>query len=87
MDVRKGTIVKSLAGRDKNGLFLVTEADDDYAYIADGRVRRLESPKRKNAKHLAPLNGAADVLGILSNKQLRKLLRELSSEADVNIKR
>lgn len=87
MEVRKGTIVKSLAGRDKNGLFIVTEADDDYAYIADGKVRKLESPKRKNAKHLAPLNGAADVLGILSNKQLRKLLNELGSKADFNIKR
>ena len=41
-----GSIVTSLCGRDKGRSFVVVEIiDADYVYIADGRLRRVESPK------------------------------------------
>jgi len=52
MDVKQGLIVRSKAGRDKGDWFVVLECDNDYAFIADGDSRKVESPKRKKLKHL-----------------------------------
>jgi ribosomal protein L14E/L6E/L27E len=52
MEIQKSDIVRALAGRDKCKLFFVIEREREYAYIADGKSRKLESPKRKKLKHL-----------------------------------
>ncbi len=52
MHISKSDIVVSLAGRDKGRRFFVLETDGIYAVIADGKVRKLENPKRKKLKHL-----------------------------------
>jgi len=50
-----GSIVFSLAGRDKGRFFIVTEVvDDTYIKIADGDVRRIDNPKLKKIKHVKP---------------------------------
>lgn len=52
MNISKGDLVLSLAGRDKDKLFYVLDADETYAYLVDGKVRKLENPKRKKRKHV-----------------------------------
>ena len=52
MDFVRGLVVKSAAGRDEGGFFVVLEAGDGFAVICDGKRRSLEHPKRKNLKHL-----------------------------------
>lgn len=51
-----GHIVTSTAGRDRKRLFAVIGADESDAhgivYIADGRLRRVERPKKKKLIHL-----------------------------------
>ena len=51
--LEKGSIVRSLAGRDKDGLLAVMEITDDAVTVCDGKERPLENPKRKNPRHLA----------------------------------
>ena len=52
MDISKSDIVISLAGRDKDKLFYVVETEDNYVFLADGKGRKLENPKRKKLKHV-----------------------------------
>lgn len=52
MEADKSSLVVSKAGRDKGQLFYVIEADEQYVYLADGKSRRLEKPKRKKRKHV-----------------------------------
>ncbi len=47
-----GCIVQSLAGRDKGKLFLVVGVEENYVYLVDGDVRKVENPKRKKIKHI-----------------------------------
>ena len=47
-----GSIVQSLAGRDKGCLFLVVDVDENYVYLVDGDIRKVENPKRKKIKHV-----------------------------------
>lgn len=48
MNTVKGSIVKVVAGREKNGFFVVLDCDSVFAYIADGKRRKVEKPKRKS---------------------------------------
>ena len=45
--LKKGQICFSKAGHDKGGAFIVLHSDDTYAYIADGKLRTLEKPKKR----------------------------------------
>lgn len=52
MDISKSDIIISLAGRDKGQFFFVMDVDETYVYIADGRRRKLDQPKRKKHRHV-----------------------------------
>ncbi len=47
-----GAVALSLSGRDAGIYCIVTECVGEYAYIADGRTRRVQKPKKKKLKHL-----------------------------------
>lgn len=47
-----GGIVKTLAGHDKDQLFVIIDKQGEYVYLVDGRVRTLQKPKKKKEKHI-----------------------------------
>ncbi|MBQ3230563.1 MAG: RNA-binding protein [Clostridia bacterium] len=53
-----GQLVVSLAGRDKGCICaIIGNADEEgFVYIADGRLRKVENPKKKKLKHLKPID-------------------------------
>jgi len=50
--IEPGRAVLSTAGRDKGRKLIVLSADGEYAYAADGDLRRVETPKKKKKKHI-----------------------------------
>lgn len=44
-------VVEATAGREKGQWFYVVATDADYLYLANGKDRSLEKPKRKKRKH------------------------------------
>ena len=53
MDIARSDIVRSIAGRDKGKYFFVLDTDGEFLVLADGKIRRIENPKRKKRKHTA----------------------------------
>lgn len=47
-----GSLVRSLAGHDKDQFSLIIKADAEYVYLADGNLRSLDKLKRKKRKHV-----------------------------------
>lgn len=47
-----GQLVKSIAGRDCENYFLVMELGESFVRVADGKMRKVQNPKKKNVKHL-----------------------------------
>lgn len=78
MEVKNGTIVKAIAGRDKDDFFVIVEKAQEYALIANGKSRKIEKPKRKNIKHLRTTKSLI-ALDDLTNKKLRKFLSEFNA--------
>lgn len=77
MDITTGMVIISAAGHDKGQLFLVTGVDGRYAYLADGKERKLAAPKKKNLKHIRATGHALTADG-MTDKRLRTALRGLS---------
>ena len=53
MRVRLSDIVISKNGRDMGKKFFVVDTEEDYVFLADGKGRRLERPKRKKRMHVS----------------------------------
>lgn len=53
-----GQLVISLAGRDKESICAVVgnSEDEGYVLIADGKIRKVEKPKKKKLKHIKPID-------------------------------
>lgn len=72
-----GSVVRAKAGRDKDSYFVVVRMEDGYCFIADGRRRKVESPKKKKLIHLAPTNTTlTDTMD--TNRKIRKALSDFS---------
>ena len=85
MDIAKSNIVKSIAGRDAGDLFFVLDTEGDFLLLADGKRRRVESPKRKRRKHVilvpqsdTPLAGKIRSNEKITNSELRKAIAAMS---------
>lgn len=79
--IAAGMVVKSMAGHDSGSYYAVMRVDNGYAYIADGKLRKVESPKKKNPLHLQKTKGVIDVTDI-TNKKLRTALAVFNREAE-----
>jgi ribosomal protein L14E/L6E/L27E len=82
-------IVVSLRGRDAGREFFVTAEDGEYVYLADGRLRRAESPKKKKRKHVRRVGSSDSRAGDklrngerVTNAELRRALSERSKESE-----
>jgi len=73
-----GSVVMACAGRDSGKFFVVTQSDEKCVYMADGRERKLDKPKRKNIKHLRITDSMID-LNEITDKKLRQLLSQFNS--------
>jgi len=58
MSYTTGTLVRALAGRERNELFIVAGQSDGFPLLVNGKGRKLENPKRKNPRHLCPVETA-----------------------------
>ena len=88
MDIEVSNIVISLNGRDKGGLFFVTQADGNYVSLVNGKGRKLIKPKHKKAAHVRFISECAcDIAsgiknGKLSDRDLRTALAIYMSGAE-----
>ena len=82
----RGQIVKSLAGHDAGSFYVVVKSEEDVVWIADGKLRKLEKPKRKNPKHVGKTNTVLDLAELDTDKKLRNYLKEHFHSSDLSKK-
>lgn len=83
-----GQLVRSRAGRDKGKLFLILDVlDDEYVLVVDGKVRKIDRPKKKKLKHLVFYNTTIDKFREniendhkMNNAFIRKLIEPFERE-------
>ena len=81
-----GDIVVSTAGHDRGEYYLVIECDKDFIYVADGRLKTLDKPKKKNIKHVSRLGKSDEFIDIrnsddnFNDVKLKYLLKKWRSK-------
>ena len=82
-------IVRSLRGHDTGTVLFVLGVEGPYVFLADGKRRRVEKPKRKKAIHvcfLARGDGRAAVRlragESVTNNELRRALNEFKEQRE-----
>ena len=61
-ELKAASLVKSRAGRDKDELYIIIRTNGEYVYLSDGRKHPVSRLKRKNRKHLQPINKTDPIL-------------------------
>lgn len=80
---RTGVLAKSLAGHDKGELFVIIQEDREYVFLADGKKRSIEEPKRKNKKHIQVVYRGLDHKEKLTDEEIRRWIRCYKRESQV----
>lgn len=75
-----GMFAYSKAGHDKGTVYLIIREEGEYVYAADGALRTLARPKKKNRKHIQLIKKYRDTA-------LREALLSASPVTDEQIKR
>ena len=91
MDIAKSNIVKAIAGRDKGKLFFVLAIEGEYLFLADGKTRKVENPKRKKHKHVQFVMENDQRAGKkirsdekITNSELRRTLAAICEDGNLN---
>lgn len=91
-DIKIGSVVLSTQGRDKGMYFVVVKIDakKGYLYLADGGMRRLIAPKRKNLKHVSDSGSVLDAIAEKLNtgkkvfdSEVKSALRQFNQQSNV----
>ena len=75
MLLEQGVLVKSKAGHDKDCIYVIISVNDEYVYLADGKVRTVCHTKKKNRKHVQVIYKVQHV-SIADDVSVRNAIRE-----------
>lgn len=82
MNYKTLSFCKSLAGHDKDEIYIIIKEEKEYVYVVDGKYRRLDSPKKKNKKHIQPVSSIYNIFeenncrsGNLKDEDIRKAIK------------
>ena len=76
-----GMLAVSRAGHDQGTVYVITGEEDEYVYLADGQIRTVDRPKKKNKKHIQvikkiQIDRLADGFKDLEIKRVIKMYQE-----------
>ena len=80
MEMKRGQIVRSKAGRDQGDFLTVLRADPPYIILCDGKHRPLDHAKRKKMMHVSPTLTVLSEDQLKTNRKIRAALRQFSKQ-------
>lgn len=60
----------SKSGHDKGHLFVIVGEDDRYIFLADGDLKPVEKPKKKNRKHVQVIKNLPKAVDDILNQHI-----------------
>ena len=87
MELKTGMLVESRAGHDKGELYIVTDMDNEFVYVCDGKIRTVDRPKKKKEKHVAKKSGVPGIIAeklidrkSVTNEDIKRVIKLWRSE-------
>ena len=79
--VEQGRVVQSKAGHDAGGFFVVVADEGSFVLLCNGKERKLDSPKRKNKRHIAVTSQTLSETEMQTDCRLRRSLNQIGATA------
>lgn len=73
-----GFLASSKAGHDKGKVYVIIKEDTEYVWLADGKIKTVDRPKKKRKKHI-------QVIKYFNNEEIRTSLTEGKEVSDLEI--
>lgn len=86
MELKKGSVVISKAGRDKGYFLVVMDITNEGVFVCDGKERPVERPKKKNPLHLAKTRYVLTEEETATNRSLKRALKQFSGSEESEVK-
>ena len=73
-----GYLAYSIAGHDKDRIYLIIKEEADYVWLVDGDIRKLDNPKRKNTKHIQIIKkyGRETDCEVITNEKIKYVIKK-----------
>ena len=88
MEIGISDLVIPKRGRDSGKVFYVVGIEEEYLFLADGRVRKIEKPKKKKLKHIDFAAKCEDRTALklrngekVANSEIRRALAEYAARS------
>lgn len=84
-----GDFAVSAAGHDAGKYYVIFQADSEYVYLVDGKIRPLNNPKKKKIKHIKILEAAQQNLTdriirhTIRNEEIKRAIKLYKRSASV----
>ena len=73
-----GFLASSKAGHDKDKIYVIIKEDTEYVWLADGKIKTVDNPKKKRKKHIQPIK-------YFNNEEIQTSLLEGKKVSDLEI--
>ena len=73
-----GFLASSKAGHDKDKIYVIIKEDKEYVWLADGKIKTIDNPKKKRKKHI-------QLIKYFYNEEIRTSLSEGKKVSDLEI--
>lgn len=78
--MQAGAIVLSTAGHDAGNAYVVMKCGGEFVFLADGKRRLMDKPKKKRLKHVADTQARTDISKLMCNAHVRKAIKNFKSK-------
>ncbi len=73
-----GFLASSKAGHDKDKIYVIIKEDTEYVWLADGKIKTVDNPKKKRKKHIQSIK-------YFNNEEIQTSLLEGKKVSDLEI--
>ena len=73
-----GFLASSKAGHDKDKVYIIIKEDTEYVWLADGKLKTVDQPKKKRKKHI-------QIIRYFNNEEVQSKLLEGREVSDLEI--
>ena len=73
-----GFLASSKAGHDKDKIYVIIKEDKEYVWLADGKIKTVDNPKKKRKKHI-------QLVKYFYNEEIKNSLTEGKMVSDLEI--
>ena len=74
-----GMLARSKAGHDKGHIYVIYKVEEAYVYLIDGRIRKMDNPKKKKKKHVQVICKQYDITA-MDDVGVKRILKLFDKE-------